>query len=69
MGLEKKCFRCAYRKHKSCWGGGSTIAYANGSTDYFEVYFYHNFGVATSDIDTAISSTFSGTLSWKWLSV
>ena len=39
-------------------GGGSTIAYANGSTDYFEVYFYHNFGVATSDIDTAISSTF-----------
>jgi hypothetical protein len=26
--------------------GGADLAYANGSTDYFEIYVYHNFGSA-----------------------
>jgi hypothetical protein len=31
-------------------GAGSATVFADGVDDYFEVYFFHNFGVATSDI-------------------
>lgn len=47
--------------------GSAERVYANGATDYFEIFVWHNFGVATSDIlgrqfATYFSGGFEGTV-------
>lgn len=49
--LSEKHLGWIQTSHASCiLSQGSALVYANGSTDYFEIVIYHNFGVSTSDI-------------------
>lgn len=37
---------------------GTAIVEANGTTDYFEVFVFHNFGASTADIEEGSTSTY-----------
>jgi hypothetical protein len=57
-GSEYKVF--SYLQSQSTWNqGGSCIGYANGTTDYFEVYVWCN-GTSPSVVEGAVASWFMG---------